>query len=78
MVIPRPGAAGDPSDVGKIFLEYQDVQSAINAATEIARRQFNQRVIVVNYINEVDWVSALIYFGCLSSFYEPVSGMWCG
>ena len=56
VVIPRPGSAAEPSDVGKIFLEYKDVESAIKAATEIARRQFNQRVIVVNYINEVDWV----------------------
>jgi len=54
VVIPRPGMA-NPADVGKIFLEYQSVESAIKAATEVARRQFNGRVIVVNYINEVDW-----------------------
>jgi len=64
VVIPRPGSAAEPSDVGKIFLEYKDVGSAIKAATEIARRQFNQRVIVVNYVNEVDWqAKALNYPG---------------
>ena len=72
VVIPRPGSAAEPSDVGKIFLEYKDVESAIKAATEIARRQFNQRVIVVNYINEVDWVSESV-----SESEHSWGIMWC-
>lgn len=61
VVIPRvQDVAADYSrliaaDVGKIFVKYHDVDSALVARNALNGRKFNERTIVINFITTEDW-----------------------
>jgi len=43
------------ADVGKIFVKYHDVDSAVVARGALNGRKFNDRTIVINFITSEDW-----------------------
>jgi splicing factor U2AF subunit len=43
------------ADVGKIFVKYHDVDSALVARSALNGRKFNDRTIVINFITQEDW-----------------------
>lgn len=43
------------SDVGKIFVKYHDVDSAVVARGALNGRKFNERTIIINFMNMEDW-----------------------
>lgn len=51
LLLPRP-RDGIPSAVGKVFVEFGDVQSAQGAATELHGRGFSNRTVAVEYMDE--------------------------
>jgi splicing factor U2AF subunit len=51
LLLPRP-RDGIPSAVGKVFVEFGDVQSAQNAATELHGRGFSNRTVAVEFMDE--------------------------
>jgi splicing factor U2AF subunit len=54
MKIPRPSGGGRPSaGVGKIFLKYQDAESAKKALQALAGRKFADRTVVTTFFDEV-------------------------
>ncbi|RLN66262.1 hypothetical protein BBP00_00002334 [Phytophthora kernoviae] len=51
LLLPRP-RDGVPSAVGKVFIEFGDVQSAQSAATELHGRGFSNRTVAVEFMDE--------------------------
>ncbi|KAG3174715.1 hypothetical protein PI126_g211 [Phytophthora idaei] len=51
LLLPRP-RDGVPSAVGKVYVEFGDVQSAQAAATELHGRGFSNRTVAVEYMDE--------------------------
>ncbi|KAE9361817.1 hypothetical protein PF008_g675 [Phytophthora fragariae] len=51
LLLPCP-RDGIPSAVGKVFVEFGDVQSAQNAATELHGRGFSNRTVIVEFMDE--------------------------
>ncbi|KAH7479216.1 hypothetical protein PRIC1_009232 [Phytophthora ramorum] len=51
LLLPRP-RDGIPSAVGKVFVEFGEVQSAQSAATELHGRGFSNRTVAVEYMDE--------------------------
>ncbi|CAI5726312.1 hypothetical protein KXD40_001923 [Peronospora effusa] len=51
LLLPRP-RDGIPSAVGKVFVEFGDVQAAQGAATELHGRGFSNRTVAVEYMDE--------------------------
>uniref|UniRef100_A0AAV1VLN5 Splicing factor U2AF subunit n=1 Tax=Peronospora matthiolae TaxID=2874970 RepID=A0AAV1VLN5_9STRA len=51
LLLPRP-RDGIPSAVGKVFVEFGDVQAAQNAATELHGRGFSNRTVAVEFMDE--------------------------
>jgi splicing factor U2AF subunit len=52
VVVPRPSTSGPVRGVGKVFVEFQDVDSAINARNKIEGRSFGGRPVVCAFITE--------------------------
>lgn len=51
--MPRPvGGARQGSGVGKIYLKYEDPESAAKALAALAGRNFSGRTVVVTYFGE--------------------------
>lgn len=50
--IPRPAGARSTAGVGKIYIKYQDVESAQKAMKALAGRQFSRRTVVVTELSE--------------------------
>ena len=59
MKIPRPsGGSRQSAGVGKIFIKYEDSESAKKALQALAGRKFADRTVVTTYFDEVrpeDW-----------------------
>ncbi|CAH0477301.1 unnamed protein product [Peronospora belbahrii] len=51
LLLPRP-RDGVPSAVGKVFVEFDDVQAAQGAATELHGRGFSNRTVAVEFMEE--------------------------
>ncbi|KAI9910913.1 hypothetical protein PsorP6_010731 [Peronosclerospora sorghi] len=51
LLLPRP-RDGIPSAVGKVFVEFSDVQAAHNAAIELHGRGFANRTVAVEFMDE--------------------------
>ncbi|KAF1959239.1 hypothetical protein CC80DRAFT_523951 [Byssothecium circinans] len=50
--IPRPAGARSTAGVGKIYIKYEDVESAQKAIKALAGRQFSRRTVVVTEFSE--------------------------
>ncbi|KAL2424905.1 Splicing factor U2AF 59 kDa subunit [Exophiala dermatitidis] len=60
MKIPRPsGGSRQSAGVGKIFLKYEDAESAKKALQALAGRKFADRTVVTTYFDEVCFVTPL-------------------
>ena len=54
MKIPRPsGGSRQSAGVGKIFIKYEDAESAKKALQALAGRKFADRTVVTTYFDEV-------------------------
>lgn len=63
--VPRPvGAARTSPGVGKIFVKYEQPESAQNALRALAGRKFADRTVVVTFFGEVSHPSALFQILC--------------
>ena len=52
--IPRPtGGSRQSAGVGKIFVKFDSVESAIGALKALAGRKFSDRTVVTTYFSEV-------------------------
>ncbi|RLN27287.1 hypothetical protein BBJ28_00016893, partial [Nothophytophthora sp. Chile5] len=51
LVLPRP-RDGMPAAVGKVFVEFSEVQAAQGAATELHGRGFSNRTVIVEFMDE--------------------------
>lgn len=60
MKIPRPsGGSRQSAGVGKIFIKYEDTESAKKALQALAGRKFADRTVVTTYYDEVRRVPSL-------------------
>jgi splicing factor U2AF subunit len=50
--IPRPAGARTSIGVGKIYIKYQDIESAQRAIKALAGRQFSRRTVVATHFSE--------------------------
>lgn len=50
--IPRPAGARSSLGVGKIYIKYQDTESAQRAIKALAGRQFSRRTVVATQFSE--------------------------
>lgn len=50
--IPRPAGARTSLGVGKIYIKYQDTESAQKAIKALAGRQFSRRTVVATHFSE--------------------------
>jgi len=57
MNIPHPKQNYPPSALRKIFLEYANIQDAMNAERELGGRQFGPNTVEVTYFNESEYSS---------------------
>lgn len=70
MKVPRPsGGSRQSNGVGKIFVKYDDADSARKALQALAGRKFADRTVVTTYFSEVSPQSGLL-FSSLPSFFS--------
>jgi len=57
ILIPRPNESKhtDPDDIGKVFVEYLDLESVQRATIAISGRKFSSRTIGTSYLSEDEW-----------------------
>lgn len=60
--IPRPtGGSRQSAGVGKIFVKFDDVDSATKALKALAGRKFSDRTVVTTYFSEVSFLSSFFF-----------------
>ena len=78
MKIPRPtGGSRQSTGVGKIYIKYEDAESAKNALQALAGRKFADRTVVTTYFDEVG-DNATRWNADADYFYRPVSTSMLG
>lgn len=68
MKVPRPsGGSRQSNGVGKIFVKYDNADSARTALQALAGRKFADRTVVTTYFSEVSPISLFVCF-----FFSPL------
>lgn len=80
MKVPRPsGGSRQSNGVGKIFVKYDNADSARTALQALAGRKFADRTVVTTYFSEVSACYCILHFGqSLVPVYEGFSSCFFG
>jgi splicing factor U2AF 65 kDa subunit len=57
VTIPRPAAPGQPTPpgVGKVIIEFTEVEAAVKAQRSLHGRKFGGRAVIASYVTEQDY-----------------------